>query len=72
MIDEQAIPGHLPEAYRFHLQNLYEQISLLDTQIAGLEHFLKPVLIHKGVRTQENILGKPYLLGVAKGMSRHD
>lgn len=45
VIDEQVIPEHLPEAYRLHLRNLYDQIALLDTQIAGLEHFLKPVLI---------------------------
>jgi transposase len=38
-------PKILPEAYRLHLRNLYEQVDLLDTQILNLEHFLQPVLI---------------------------
>jgi len=45
VIEKRTIPEDLPEAYRLHLRNLYEQINLLDTQILNLEHFLQPVLI---------------------------
>jgi transposase len=45
VIEERTVPENLPEAYRLHLRNLYEQIDLLDTQILDLEHFLQPVLI---------------------------
>jgi transposase len=44
-IEKHSFPEYLPEAYRLHLRNLYEQIDLLDTQILDLEHFLQPVLI---------------------------
>jgi transposase len=45
LIEERTTPENLPDAYRLHLRNLYEQIDLLDTQILDLEHFLQPVLI---------------------------
>jgi transposase len=45
LIEKRTTPENLPEAYRLHLRNLYEQIDLLDTQILDLEHFLQPVLI---------------------------
>ena len=45
VIDERTVPASLPEAYRLHLENLYQQIDLLDTQILTLERFLKPVLV---------------------------
>jgi len=45
VIEKQTTPANLPEAYRLHLRNLYQQIDLLGTQILDLEHFLQPVLI---------------------------
>ncbi len=45
VIEERTTVENLPEAYRLHLRNLYEQIDLLETQILDLEHFLQPVLI---------------------------
>jgi transposase len=44
-VEERTVPQSLPEPYRLHLKNLYEQIDLLDTQILDLEHFLQPTLI---------------------------
>jgi transposase len=44
-IEKHSLPQDLPEAYRLHLRNLFEQVDLLDTQILDLEHFLQPVLI---------------------------
>jgi len=44
-IEQRSVPEILPEAYRLHLQNLYEQVDLLNKQILNLEHFLQPVLI---------------------------
>ena len=45
VVEDHSIPEHLPEAYRLHLGNLYEQIDLLDKQVLELEHYLQPVLI---------------------------
>jgi transposase len=45
VIDERSVPEILPEPYRLHLRNLYQQIDLLDSQILDLEHFLQPLLI---------------------------
>lgn len=45
VIDQSLVPETLSEPYRLHLRHLYQQITLLDTQILTLEHFLQPVLI---------------------------
>jgi len=44
-VEHRTVPEALPEAFRLHLRNLYQQIDLLHTQILDLEHFLQPLLI---------------------------